>query len=347
MTVQGGVSKPAGGRASPAATEGGIPIAGYYDKGKDYSAAIAAETDAGKREQLLSERQNKIDAEGLSGKVASNEAVSTWSGSYRPYYASSGGGGASRGGTGGTPAVPGVTAAGLYEAIERQRLAAFEAAREQNARALERRQGQIDAQYTDSVRQAQVNARLSAMGNEEKLAALGLSAGARYAAPTSGYTESERVRIDNALRGDLNSLAAARDNAKAQAEEAAGAADAALATQDAQSAAQAALQLAQISMQQYNADRDYSLQSAALTGYLNGYPTLETRQYQANLSQAAAQQAQESDRSAYEDAMARWNTYGYVLPADAAVLGVPAGTGTSDQRYRDAQTRLAQMRLVR
>ena len=253
--------------------------------------------------------------------MASNEAVSTWSGSYRPYYASSGGVGASRGGTGGTPAVPGVTAAGLYEAIERQRLAAFEAAREQNARALERRQGQIDAQYTDSVRQAQVNARLSAMGNEEKLAALGLSAGARYAAPTSGYTESERVRIDNALRGDLNSLAAARDNAKAQAEEAAGAADAALATQDAQ--------------------------SAALTGYLNGYPTLETRQYQANLSQAAAQQAQESDRSAYEDAMARWNTYGYVLPADAAVLGVPAGTGTSDQRYRDAQTRLAQMRLVR
>ena len=273
--------------------------------------------------------------------MASNEAVSTWSGSYRPYYASSGGVGASRGGTGVTP---GVTAAGLYEAIERQRLAAFEAAREQNARALERRQGQIDAQYTDSVRQAQVNARLSAMGNEEKLAALGLSAGARYAAPTSGYTESERVRIDNALRGDLNSLAAARDNAKAQAEEAAGAADAALSTQDAQAAAQAALQLAQISMQQYNADRDYSLQSAALTGYLNGYPTLE---YQANLSQAAAQQAQESDRSAYEDAMARWNTYGYVLPADAAVLGVPAGTGTSDQRYRDAQTRLAQMRLVR
>lgn len=296
-----------------------------------------------KRTQLLAERQNKIDAEGLAGAVASNETVSAWSGTYRPGAVSSGVSPSTS--TAGTAYTVSLT--GLLGAIERRRLEAFEEAREANARTLKQQNAQIDRQYTDSVQQAQVNARLSAVGNEEKLAALGLSAGSRYDAPTSGYAESERVRMDNALRSDLNGLAAARDTAKAQAAAAARTADTALRTQNAEAANEAALQLAQIGMTQYNADRDYSLQSAALTGYLNGYPTLETLQYQASASQAAAKAEQESAKAAYEDALTRWKTYGYVLPADAEVLGVPAGTGTSDQRYRDAQNTLAKMRLSR
>lgn len=294
--------------------------------------------------QLLAERQNKIDAEGLSGAVAANDVVSIWSGSYRPGSVSSGEAAAAGAQDASSYAV---SLSGLYSAIERRRLQAFEEAREANARALKRQNTQIDGQYTDSVRGAQVNARLSAIGNEEKLAALGLSAGSRYDVPTSGYAESERVRMDNALRSDLNSLAAARDTAKAQAATAAQTADTALRTQDAAAANEAALQLAQIEMAQYNTDRDYSLQSAALTGYLNGYPTLETLQYQASAGQAAAAAEQKSARAAYEDALTRWKTYGYVLPADAAALGVPAGTGTSDQRYRDAQNHLAKLRLSR
>lgn len=324
--------------------KGGILITGYYNKEKDYSAAIASETNVAKREALLEERQNKINAEGLADKVASNESVSTWTAGYRPYSASSGLPGTNR--TSGGAIGDTLSVMGLYEAIERSRLQAFEEARKENQKVLERQKQQIDQQYTDSSRQTQVNARLTAAGNEEKLAALGLSAGGRYEAPTSGYTESERVRMDNALRSNLNQLAAARDSAKAQAVQAAAATDIALQTQNAQSANESALALAQVAMQQNHNDRDYLLKSAAMTGYLNGYPTLDMRQYQTQLGQAATEQELKHERISYEDALMRWKTYGYVLPADAAMLGVPAGTGTSDQRYRDAQNRLAQLRLL-
>lgn len=322
--------------------KGGILIARYYQKDKDYSDAIASETDAGKRETLLAERQNKIDSEGLAGKVASNDSVSTWTGGYRPYSVSSG---SSR--ETGTVKNHSYSIAGLYEAIERSRLQAFERARKENRRALERQREQIDQQYTDSSRQTQINSRLTAMGNEEKLAALGLSAGGRYESPTSGYTESERVRMDNTLRSNLNQLAAARDSAKAQAAQAAAATDIALQTQDAQSARESALSLAQIAMQQGQNDQEYALKSAAMTGYLNGSPTLDLKKYQTEISQSAEEQGQKQQRVRYEDALTRWKTYGYVLPTDAAMLGVPAGTGTSDQRYRDAQNRLAQLRLAK
>ena len=64
-------------------------MASNYKDNFDYAEAIANTQDAGERQQLLAERQNKIEAEGLAGKVASNEAVSTWNGAYRPYSVSS------------------------------------------------------------------------------------------------------------------------------------------------------------------------------------------------------------------------------------------------------------------
>ena len=59
-------------------------MAKNYKDNFDYSEAIANTQNAAERQQLLTERQNKINAEGLAGKVASNEAVSTWNGDYRP-----------------------------------------------------------------------------------------------------------------------------------------------------------------------------------------------------------------------------------------------------------------------
>ena len=92
-------------------------MAKNYKEDFDYSEAIANTQDAGKRQELLAERQNKIDTEGLAGKVASNEAVSTWNGNYRPYSVSSG----SSGGGGGASA--GASALNrLYEAAEQARL---------------------------------------------------------------------------------------------------------------------------------------------------------------------------------------------------------------------------------
>ena len=81
-------SKTATSKSTSSKSSGTLNSNGYRDN-FDYSAAIAGTTDSAKRQQLLSERQNKIDSLGLGGKVASNDAVSTWNGSYRPYSVSS------------------------------------------------------------------------------------------------------------------------------------------------------------------------------------------------------------------------------------------------------------------
>ena len=94
-------------------------MAKNYRDDFEYSEAIANTQDAAERQQLLAERQNKIDAEGLAGKVASNDAVATWNGSYRPYSVSSGGSSSA--------AMNGVSQ--LYAAAEQARLKRFEAAR--------------------------------------------------------------------------------------------------------------------------------------------------------------------------------------------------------------------------
>ena len=61
-------------------------MAKNYRDNFDYSEAIANSTSKAERDRLLAERQNKIDAEGLTGRVADNSAVSTWTKGYRPYY---------------------------------------------------------------------------------------------------------------------------------------------------------------------------------------------------------------------------------------------------------------------
>ena len=57
-------------------------MAKNYRDNFDYSEAIANSTSKAERDRLLAERQNKIDAEGLTGRVADNSAVSTWTKGY-------------------------------------------------------------------------------------------------------------------------------------------------------------------------------------------------------------------------------------------------------------------------
>ena len=98
----------------------------------------------------------------------------------------------------------------LYRAAERSRLNAFESARQDSLKRLQNSLDEIGTSYRGSVTQAQTAARISALGQEEKLAASGLSSGGSYTAPTSGYTETARVASDNNLRSNLNTLSAAR-----------------------------------------------------------------------------------------------------------------------------------------
>ena len=111
-TVKSAASKSASSKTAASTSSGTLNSNGYRDN-FDYSAAIAGTTDSAKRQQLLSERQNKIDSLGLGGKVASNDAVSTWNGTYRPYSVSSTTTGANR-------------VSSLYDAAENARFKRFE-----------------------------------------------------------------------------------------------------------------------------------------------------------------------------------------------------------------------------
>ena len=300
-------------------------MAKNYRENFDYAEAIANTQDSGERQQLLAERQNKIDAEGLTGKVASNEAVATWNGSYRPYSVSS----QSSGGSSGS------AVSQLYEAAEKARLQRLEAARARIQQQLQNNLASIETDYTTGMTQTDINARQSVISNEEKLAALGLNMGARGAAATSGAAETSRIAIDNQYRSDLNALGQARLAARAAAQNRASAQEAALEGDYFTATENAALQQAQSALTQFNADRDYSLSVAGLTGFLNGTPTLAYRDYASGLTSQAQTQA-------YEQAFNRWKTSGYVQSGDAAILGVPAGTPTADVSYKNASLALQQ-----
>ena len=317
-------------------------MAKNYRDNFDYSDAIANTQDAAERQQLLVERQNKIDAEGLAGKVPSNEAVSTWNGDYQPYSVSSGGGGG--GSSSGTSALT-----QLYEAAEQARLKRFEAARERIQQQLASNLSAIDTDYTAGMTQTDINARQSVIANEEKLAALGLNMGARGAAATSGAAESSRIALDNQYRSDLNALGQARLSARAAARDSAADQEAALESNYYASAENAALQQAQAQLAQFNADRDYSISLAGLTGFLNGTPTMSWYNYQLNAGSAANSAAlgmlelsNDMQAVAYEQALNRWKTSGYVQSGDADILGVPAGTPTADVSYQNANLALQQ-----
>lgn len=49
----------------------------------------------------------------------------------------------------------------------------------------------------------------------------------------------------------------------------------------------------------------------------------------------------------YQNALNRWKTYGYVLPADAKILGVKAGTRTADRAYREAKLAIDRIKAMK
>lgn len=316
-------------------------MAKNYRDNFDYSEAIANSTSKAERDRLLAERQNKIDAEGLTGKVADNSAVSTWTSSYRPYYVASSSS-ASKAASENAERV-----SSLYDAAEKARLQRFEAARTRIRQQLSSNLSSIDSDYAAAVRQADISARQSALRNEEKLALLGLNMGAKTGAATSGAAETSRIAVDNQYRGDLASLAQTRLTARASAESAAAASEADAENSYAGAAENAAMSQAQTLLNQYNAERDYSLSMAGLTGFLDGVPTLSYRNYELSAAAARAEQSNAlaklrtaTEAEAYERALARWKTTGYVQKGDAAVLGVPAGTPTADVSYKNASLTL-------
>lgn len=201
----------------------------------------------------------------------------------------------------------------LYRAAEDKRLNSFQTAQAESQQRLQNSLQGINTTYRNNVTQAQTAARISALGQEEKLAAVGLSGGSAYAAPTSGYTETSRVAADNSLRTNLNTLSATRMQQE-QAARNTSSSEIAQARQSYEnSVSDIRLQMAQAQINQYNTDRQYTYQQQT---------------------------------TAYQQAMQRWETYGVVLPADAAILGVAAGTRTSASAYNNAKLAIDREKLA-
>ena len=74
-------------------------MAGGFDKNKDYAAAIKNEKDPGKRNQLISERQNKINWMNSTGQNKNGYSNSIYGSKYSTISEKGGSsGGGSRGG---------------------------------------------------------------------------------------------------------------------------------------------------------------------------------------------------------------------------------------------------------
>lgn len=191
----------------------------------------------------------------------------------------------------------------LYKASVAAQKKSLESTKAQSKSRMNQSIAAIRSDYRSNVTAAQNQARISALGLEEKLAASGLNAGSAYGRATSGYTESARVASDNNLRSNLNGLMRARVNAENEARS------------------------------------QYSAETAQAEQYTNQQlSAINLQKAQAKLSY---------NKSRYENAMQRWQTYGYVLPADAKILGVKAGTRTATKSYQQAKLAIDRIKALK
>lgn len=193
-----------------------------------------------------------------------------------------------------------------YDNIAKARKAALDSAYEAQAATINAQRPELENQYKNLRAQTYANARLSAIGNNEALAANGL-AGNMYSNPTSGYSETSRIAENNALR---NALASANQQ---------------------QVLANTALDN-QITQAGLARDQAYQSQLADLEAQrLNAAQTENqfAAQYNLNVQQAndaAAQQAR-------QNALNELQYFGKIISQGAAdALGVPIGTTYSSMK---------------
>lgn len=203
---------------------------------------------------------------------------------------------------------------------------AQEYAYQQQKAAIDYQQQQLAPQY-DAVRsKAYTQARTSAIGNNEALAAQGL-AGGLYGTPASGVSESSRIAQNTALGNDLNAATLAEQqerDALAQALIEAGY------TRDANVAsyiAETELQKAAAQQAENQFAANYALQIGDMVGSFNGQKTLAAKQAEEAQRQYNESLAYQKEQDAYNAAMTEVTTFKRVLTEETAkILGVPVGT---------------------
>ena len=191
------------------------------------------------------------------------------------------------------------------QAIDQMR-AAEDAAYEQGKSALDYQAGQLGGQYDKIRGDIYKNARVSAIGNNEVLAAKGL-AGGLYDTAKSGVSESARISQDNAMRNALNAAS----------------------TQEQKQRDEIASEIIALG---YTRDRNFANRLAELTLQKSAAQAAENQfaaDYDYRAWQFYEQEQQAARQLELEKAYNELNTFGKVLTKEsAAALGVPLGTTT-------------------
>ena len=219
--------------------------------------------------------------------------------------------------------------AAYYDQQYQAQLDALNAAYQAQVQQLQAQLPQIKQAYDTQRGQTYTNSRLSALGNNEAAASMGL-AGNAYAGPQSGYSETSRISQTNALRNALNAANLQQTNTEqgvsdtiTQAgfsrDQSAAEALASVNSQRAsalQNQSQFDAQMAAEQAAQEEATRQYNEQMASQ----QAAQAEAIRQYN---EQMAAQQAE----AAYNQALTELSTFGMIKTQEAAdALGVPIGT---------------------
>lgn len=209
-----------------------------------------------------------------------------------------------------------------YDSIGNARKMALDAALLNQQQQLSAQDNALKGQYDDMRGQVYTGNRVSALGNNERMASLGL-AGNAYAGPQSGYSETSRVTQDTAMQSALNAATrqqqGARDALSMQG-------NAAMLSRDQQLAgAMADLEAQKVSAntQQNQFMANLDAQNAALAESQRQYDATTA----ASQEQFKIQQQQASQAAALAKAQAELQIFGKVMTKEtAAILGVPVGT---------------------
>jgi len=208
----------------------------------------------------------------------------------------------------------------------------------------------IDQTYDALRNKTYTNARLSALGNNETIAAKGLGGNA-YTAPTSGYSETSRVAQDTSLRNALNAASLQQEKAKADVGTSI--------TQAGLSNDQALASLAATTEQNKLSAVQSENQYAANYGLQEAAQAESTRQYNESLAQSEKQNAlslalqreqlaqaqkqfdtqmsETQKQQAISNAYTELSNFGMIKTAEAAVaLGVPIGTTLTSMQVQTA-----------
>ncbi len=144
----------------------------------------------------------------------------------------------------------------LYKAQQTQKVNALNNARAAAELSYRSQLPEVNQSYDRQRAQIDTTARVNAIGNNERLASLGL-AGGSGAAPTSGYSETSRQRDNTNLRTGLNSANLQQQGAINQINRDVLNSNLTFAQQKAQQLADIAAQRGSAQISQYNNDRSY------------------------------------------------------------------------------------------